>query len=294
MSDMSANRPNFDEFWDYHQPAATEQKFRTLLPLAEGDLDYHAQLLTQIARAQGLQRQFEEAHRTLDTVETLLNSLTSNKARIRYWLERGRVFNSSKQRERASELFHQAWGLARSAAEDFYAVDAAHMLGISEPSDKQLAWSLKALEIAERSAEPRAQNWRGSLYNNLGWAYHDQAEYAPALELFERALAWREAQSQAAETRIARWCVARTLRSLNRWDEALAIQRRLLVEQHEPASSKDGYVHEEIAECLLSLGRAAEAQPHFVQAHAKLSPDPWLAENEPARLERLKTLGKAA
>jgi tetratricopeptide (TPR) repeat protein len=285
--------PNFDELWDYHQPDVTEQKFRALLPAAEADPDYHAQLLTQIARTQGLQRRFDEAHRTLDTVETMLNGGLSQRAHIRYLLERGRTFNSSQQRGRASELLRQAYELARSAIEDFYTVDAAHMLGISEPPDKQLAWSLKALEVAEQSADPRAQKWRGSLYNNIGWTYHDQGQYAKALELFERALAWREAQGQANEIRIAHWCVARAFRSLNRLEEALAIQRRLLAE-HEQAGSSDGYVDEEIAECLLSLGRAAEAQPYFTLAYARLSQDPWLADQEPARLERLKTLGQVA
>ena len=46
---------DFDAAWDYGDPAASEQRFRELLPRAEqdGDRSYHAQLLTQIARAQG-------------------------------------------------------------------------------------------------------------------------------------------------------------------------------------------------------------------------------------------------
>ena len=61
---------DFDSLWNYDDPAATEQQFRELLPAAEssGDKSYHLQLLTQIARAQGLQRQFEAAHQTLDGV----------------------------------------------------------------------------------------------------------------------------------------------------------------------------------------------------------------------------------
>lgn len=284
---------HFDELWDYNQPADTEQKFRARLPAAEADPDYHAQLLTQIARAQGLQRNFEAAHRTLDLIEPMLADLAAPRARIRYFLERGRVFNSSQYKERASELFQQAYALACSVGEDFYAVDAAHMLGLSEPPDKQLEWSLKALELAEHSADPRTRHWRGSLYNNIGWTYHDQGHYEQALSLFERALAWREAQGQANETRIARWCVGRALRSLNQLEDALAIQRKLL-EEHERSASRDGYVFEELAECLLAFGRAAEAAPYFAQAYAELSPDPWLAINEPARLERLKRLGQVA
>src|SRR5688572_21565066 len=83
--------PNFDELWDYNDPATTEQKFRALLPRAEASADrfYHAQLLTQLARAQGLQRKFDEAHATLDQVA----QVDQPPARVRYLLERGRVFN---------------------------------------------------------------------------------------------------------------------------------------------------------------------------------------------------------
>ena len=61
---MNEPPPDFDKLWDFNDPAATEQTFRALLPRAagSGDESYRAQLLTQIARAQGLQRKFDEAH----------------------------------------------------------------------------------------------------------------------------------------------------------------------------------------------------------------------------------------
>ena len=49
---------------------------------------------------------------------------------------------------------------------------------------------------------------------------------------------------------------------------------------------------EELGECLLGLGRAADARPHFTLAYARLSQDPWLAEREPERLARLQRLGQ--
>ena len=48
---------------------------------------------------------------------------------------------------------------------------------------------------------------------------------------------------------------------------------------------------EEIAECLLALGRADEAQPYFAKAHEALSKDAGLVDNEPKRIERLAELG---
>lgn len=282
---------DFDQLWNYNQPAETEKRFRELLTEAEtsGDKSYHAQLLTQIARTQGLQRHFDSAHKTLDAVQAMLtDDLTT--AHIRYLLERGRVFNSSQKRDQARPLFLQAWELAQSAGEDSYAVDAAHMIAIVESApDQKMEWNLKALKLAERSSQHGAQKWLGSLYNNIGWTYHDSGEYEKALEIFQKALQWREQKGDAQTIFIARWCIGRTLRSLGRIDEALTIQRGLLKEI-EAGAPTDGYVCEELGELLL-LKNDPEAPRYFQLAYAELAGDAWFAANEAARLERLKTLG---
>src|SRR5438067_13391224 len=106
---------------DFDQPAETEKRFRreleTLSPGAA-----RLELQTQIARAQGLQRQFDLAHATLDGVEKTLAGRPPRVA-IRYLLERGRVFNSSSMPDRAVPLFHDALDEARAAHEDFLAID---------------------------------------------------------------------------------------------------------------------------------------------------------------------------
>lgn len=288
MSDSSL--PDFDSLWDYHHPEETERRFREILPLAAngGDRSYHAQLLTQIARCLGLQRRFDEAHRLLDDVQQELTEDVSL-ARIRYLLERGRVFNSSKQPDAARPLFLQAWESACAAGEDGFAVDAAHMLGIVETGDQQLEWNLKALALAENSPQPRAQRWLGSLYNNIGWTYHSAGQYEKSLEIFAKALRWREEKdAHSRETRIARWCVARALRSIGRLEVALAMQRALLIE-NEKLNEPDGFVYEEIAECLLAQDRVEEARQYFALAYQELAKDPSFSEDEPARWERLKT-----
>ena len=160
---MQMSLPDFDSLWDYDHPDSTEKTFRTILPMAviTGDLSYRIQLLTQIARAQGLQRQFSEAHRTLDQASLLLVEFFMGGAATwrRGLLERGRVFNTAGNKERARDLFMKAWLLASSIGEDGYAIDAAHMMGIVEPPADQLTWNLKALEMAERSPDERAQKW---------------------------------------------------------------------------------------------------------------------------------------
>ena len=285
---------DFDALWEYGDPAASEQRFRELLPRAEqgGDRSYHAQLLTQIARAQGLQRNFAAAHATLDAAQALLAPDLST-ARIRYLLERGRVFNSSKQAEQARPLFLEAWELARAEKQDFYAVDAAHMLAIVAPPDEQLEWNMRALALAEQSPQPRARAWLGSLYNNIGWTHHEAGRYQQALDMFHRAVRERESAGSAEQIRIARWCVARGQRSLGRFAAALSTQRELLAEL-ERDGAVDGYVFEELAENLLALAQPDAAQPYFARAYAELARDRRLAESEPARIERLKTLGNVA
>ena len=293
------NLPDFDQLWDYNDPAKTEKVFKDLVSetRSSGDREYVAQLLTQIARTHSLRRNFEEAHRILDDVEKMISvvatalDLHTPVARIRCLLERGRTYNSAGKAEAARPLFLEAWELARNAREDFHAVDAAHMLGICESKDASLMWNNRALEVAEASDDPRARGWLGALYNNTGWTYHDAGEYERALELFEKGLAWRLERDNLQATQIAKWTVARALRSLERTDEALAMQQSLL-EEHEATGTRDGYVFEEIAECLLTLERRDEARSYFGRAYRELSKDSWLKDNERERLERLRRLGE--
>ena len=284
--------PEFDALWDYNDPGQTELKFRELIPVAKesGDISYYAQLLTQIARAEGLQRKFEEAHNTLDTVEAMLTDELVV-ARIRYLLESGRVHNSSNQPDESKPCFLEAWELGLEHGEDYYAVDAAHMMGIVEPPEKQLEWAAKAMELAEKSEDERARNWLGPLYNNTGWSYHDLGEYDKALELFEKSLKFRQEKEDERGIRIAKWTVARGYRSLGRIDEALEIQKGLEKEFEEKGIEQDGYVFEELGECLLLLEKKDEARKYFKLAYDLFSKDPWFVANEAERLERLKKLG---
>lgn len=284
------NLPDFDALWDYDHPAESERAFRELLPAAAADAAYELELRTQIARAQGLQRQFEAAHAMLDSVEQRLPTVSAATAQVRLMLERGRLYNSSGAAAEAKPYFEQAWKLAQAAGEAGYAVDAAHMLGILEAPE--LTWNLRALGLAESSSDERARRWRASLYNNIGWTYHDRGEYGEALAMFEQALALREEQGKTPQIRIARWMVARALRSLERYEEALEIQQAVATEI-EQAGEIDPYVDEEVGECLLALGRASEAQLHFAKAYAVLSQDDLLMKYEAPRLARLRALANS-
>lgn len=281
---------DFDAAWNFADPAGTEATFRAFLEDAALDEAIRLQLLTQIARTQGLQKQFDAAHATLDEVERQLASRDAPVVHVRYLLERGRVLNTSGRPAEARPRFEEAWERARNAGEDGFAVDAAHMVAIVADPDEAIAWNERALELARSSDDPRARKWQGSLLNNLGWTYHGRGELDRALRSFEDALAFWETRNEPGRTRVARWCVARAWRSLGRFEEALAWQRDLAAAAAE--GGVDGFVVEEIGECLLALGRAEEARPHFRRAWELLLADRWLSEREPERLARLLRLAE--
>ena len=289
----SGSLPEFDALWDYNNPDSTEMKFRELIPRAQasGNTAYYAELLTQIARTQGLQSKFDEAHTTLDDVEKMLtDDLT--RPRIRYLLERGRVYNSSGHQDKARPLFMEAYELAQEKGEDYYAIDAVHMMQIVEPPDKQLTWALLAIDMTEKTADRRAKKWLGPLYNNTGWTYFDMEQYEEALKWFEKGLTWRQEQKDEQGTRIAQWTIARAYRALGRTEEALTMQKALESELLTKGLTQDGYVYEEIAECLYILERFEEARPYFKKAYDLLSQDTWLVNNQADRLQRLEELSK--
>jgi tetratricopeptide (TPR) repeat protein len=209
---------------------------------------------------------------------------------VRLLLERGRVQRFEKRDDLGRAAFVEAWELARAANEDSLAVDAAHMLGIVEPPDVAREWNERAMELARTSPDPAARRWVGSLANNMGWAHHERGDDDGAIALFEVARDEWLADGREGRARIARWSVARCLRSRGDVEDALAAQEALLAELDELGET-DGYVLEEIGECLLTLGRADDARPFFARAHAELGDDPQLRADEPERLERLRVLG---
>jgi tetratricopeptide (TPR) repeat protein len=245
--------------------------------------------LTQLARAQGLQRRFDDAHHTLAEAESALRPEDA-RGRIRVLLERGRVERFEKCVDLGRAAFLGAWEQAREAGEDGLAVDAAHMLGIVEPADVGWTWNERAMELARSSPDPVARRWIGSLASNMGWARHAAGDDDDAIELFELARDEWLADGRRNRARIARWSIGRCLRSRGDVEAALAAQQALVAELDELGKT-DGYVFEEIGECLLALRRPDEARPFFARAFADLSSDAGLQADEPERLERLRSLG---
>jgi tetratricopeptide (TPR) repeat protein len=219
---------DIESSWNFNDPAASEVRFREALRAAVPTEQLI--LRTQLARTWSLRGMFAEANRELDAIEPALNA-HGPELRVRYLLERGRTLRSSGEPQKARPLFVQAWDLARESRLDFLAGDAGHMVALVEPEvDGQLEWNGRAMDYVLASDQPKARNWVASLQNNIGWTLHEAGRYDEALARFELALAERQRRAQPEETRFAKWCVARALRSLGRRDEALAIQRALKAE----------------------------------------------------------------
>jgi len=280
---------DIDALWEYDDPAASEARFKTAITDARGD--ERLELLTQIARTYGLRRHFDEANHVLDDVASELTN-AGPRPRVRYLLERGRVFNSSGAPERARPFFVDAWVQARSAELDGLAVDAAHMVAITYGgTEPAIDWNRNALDLARASTDAKATALIPALLNNSGWDLQDMGRYREALPFFQEALKEWTARAKPAQIRFARWSVARCLRSLDRFSEALPIQ--LALEREDKAQGKvDGYVLEELAELYEGLGQRKAARPYFARAADVLSKDEDFVKNEPKRLARLQSMGR--
>ena len=280
---MKQELPDFDKMWDYNDAAATEAKFREILPAAKesGDVSYHAQLLTQIARAQGLQGRYEQAIATLNEASGITRD-EMTLAYARNFLERGRVFNSSGDPTTAMRLFTEAYMWAESDDYWKHAIDAVHMMGIAAATpQEQIEWNLRGIEMVAQ--HPEQKGWLHALYNNLGESYAKAGQHGEALNAFEKLAAINGNDIYTMKDQ------ARMLRLTGRTGRAMEIIRPIH-ERLEGDGKPDGWICEEYAECLLAGGRADEAAPHFRVAHDLLKDDPWVRKNEPAKLERLRRL----
>lgn len=284
--------PVIDDLWDYNKPKETEKRFVELLEKSSGlNLKYLLEIKTQLARTQSLQMNFEKSHEILDSVKDDL-SPDMIVVQIRYLLERGRTYNSDNEKEKSKKLFKEAYDLSIKNGEDYYAVDCAHMMGIVEDSPEDLEWNEKAKQIAENSKDEKARKWLGSLYNNIGWSYHETENYVEALNNFRKALLYRESEKDIVKVLIAKWCVGRCLRSLGKIKEALIIQESILSERLERGMESNGYVYEELGEIYLLQKKEEESKIHFSKAYNLLSKNNWMQSNEATRLKRLLRLSK--
>ena len=225
--------------WDFDDPAGSERRLRAA---ADGSAGAERDAwLTQVARALGLQGRFDDAHAVLDALDD-----AEPEVGTRLSLERGRLLRSAGEAAAARPHFESAVPLARAAGLEELVVDALHMVALVTEGEERATAQQAALTAARTAGDPRARDWDASILNNMGMDHADAGDHGRALACFEEALAARARIGDPANTRVARWMVAWSLRHLGRRDEALDLQRRLKAEL-EAAGEVDPYVLEELA-----------------------------------------------
>jgi tetratricopeptide (TPR) repeat protein len=264
--------------WDFNQPELSESRFKQALQTANGDdvLILH----TQIARSHGLRKDFDTARQVLRDIQPAI-ATAGPEAQTRFHMEMGRTFASathtpaqmtSDARAQARQAYDAALALARAARLDGLAVDAIHMFAFLDtaPAD-QLKWGQVALDVVQSSSQPEARRREASVRHNTGYALHQLGRFEEALVQFQQALVLREAGSNANATHVARWMVGWTLRSLKRYNEALAIQLRL-EQTAAAASTPDRHVFEELEILFTEAGDMAKADHYAKRKRAVSSP----------------------
>ena len=224
--------------WNFEDPKASAEVFENLRKTASPeDADI---LQTQIARAHGLQGQFDEGL-------NLINEIKTTNPEVKAWveIEHGRLLRSQGNPQAAQPHFERSSELSKEANLEELHIDALHMIALTLPPEEQIEFTKQAIEKAKQSKDQNARNWQASLLNNLGMAFTEIGDWTSALTAFEEALEERRKLSNENQTFIARYMIGWTLRNLNRTDEAktwmLALQQDL-----KNAGRSDEYVEAEL------------------------------------------------
>jgi tetratricopeptide (TPR) repeat protein len=276
--------------WDFDDLDASERRLRSALA-EEGSNEGRAEVLTQLARVEGLRGNFDAGEHLL--VEAAALAGDSPIAATRIDLERGRLKRSSGNPEAASPLFESAYERACRAGLWFLAADAAHMVALAAPGrDAFVEWTRKGIELAEAHAD--AAYWSGPLLNNLGWEYYESGALDEALEAFEGALHARERNPADGDgIALARYALGKALRAVGRAEDAIPLLEQA-VARAESEGKPDGWFHEELAEEYAAVGRDEDARAHARRALPLLEEDDPSFPGNAARTARLRGLAAAS
>lgn len=286
--------PNYQQYWDFNNPENSELKFLEIMKKAKevNNMAYYLEVKTQLARTYSLRLQIDKAREILNEVKDELKE-EYHRARICYYLELGRSYNSNKEPVKACEFFEDAMKLATEYNEENLEIDAIHMLGIAAETPKeQIKWNKLAIQKVEKSENEQVKKWLGALLNNTAWSLHDLGNYEDALNLFQKDYELRKLQKDKETELIAKWNIGRTYRSLNQLEKALKIQLEVQAERKDNGLSVGGYNQEELGEIYLLLNDKQSSKKFFKNAYEILSKDDWISKYEEERLARIRQLSE--
>ena len=274
--------------WDFDDLETTEKRLREQLDAETTDAG-RAEVLTQLARVEGLRDRFDAGDELVD--EAVMLAGGDEAARARIDLERGRLRRSSGDPDAARPLFISAFDVASQAGQTFIAADAAHMAAlVADGRDGFVEWTRRGIALAE--SDEGARHWLGPLHNNLGWEYYEAGDYEQALDAFERQLVAREADDDPQQViEISRYAIGKALRALGRSDEAIPMLETA-VAWADGEGAPDGWFHEELAEEYAAVGRDDEAAEQAKAAIPLLERDDPDFSEDGDRVARMRTLAK--
>jgi tetratricopeptide (TPR) repeat protein len=240
-----AEQQMIDRLWDFGNPAASEERFREAADDDGNSAHLRAVMTTQLARALGIQGRVDEALAVLESVAAEVpagdGGADDAELRARVAIERGRLAASAGRPADAVPELTRGVREAALAGSTFLVLDALHMLALNDAGHEE-EWAAEGFDVLDGVRDARLRRWGVALHNNLGWTMHDAGRAEAALTHFEQAVEAADRYGTAEQRHVARWSVARCLRSLGRTDEALALQRELAA-----ARPEDPYVQAELA-----------------------------------------------
>ena len=296
LNDILSQFPDHDGLWASSSLLETEAKIKNKISPVQSDRHdlKSLELLTQLARVQGLQGHFAQADQTLKSVEVEIHQQDPklrSQAEIRWLLEQGRLFAMQMIPAKGLVFIKQAMDKAIEDKNSFFAIDAAVMLTLMNPMKRQHETLQWALTEAETTTSPDSKLWLPFLYIMNAWTLFDTRQFDRALEFFQKALDQPHLPQQRMQTQAIKWSLARTKRALGHFDEALDLLNEVRLE-FEAVGESNGYVYLEIAENLRQQQKEQDAKPYFEMAYNILSLNLWFTDNKETELARIKELYK--
>ncbi len=276
--------------WDFGDLDASERRLREALD-EEPSAPARAEIMTQLARVEGLRGEFEAGEHLVAEAERLAGDSAvgarADRPRARPPAPLGR-----RRDERAPAVRVRRTNARSRRARAYLAGDAAHMAALAAPDRDGYHRVDRARRSTLAESSEEARYWLGPLLNNLGWEHYEAGEHAEALAAFERALAAREEDPESPEPiALARYAVGKALRALGRSEEAVPLVEQA-VAWAESEGAPDGWYHEELALEYEAIGRADDGREQARLAVPLLEDaDPSFAEDA-ERASRLRALAR--
>ncbi len=238
----ASNSPRFEAFvsdqFDFDNAAETERRFQDYYRVAVARHDdlAAAELLTQVARAQGVQDHVQDANATLRSGAF---ALANPRLRARFALESGRLLRRGGDRDSAAQHFQQAFEIAQAAHLDALAVDAAHMMALISSGDDTQHWVERGLAIAQASHDPVARHWVGTICFNWATSLSERGDHQAATTYFGRSLTAREHEGDRDLIRTTQLALAHELGLTDQTQRARVMLLRLLQEARATGANTD-------------------------------------------------------